>query len=69
MVGRHLQPTGCRRPKAVATEEISRTLQNFQVRWSGTVEDAISSEGEPEDDTLEEAEPVQHRQCHEIVPP
>ena len=70
-VSRHLQPTGCRRPKAAATGEVSRTLQNVQVRRSSTMEDAICSDGKPIVDALGDAEPVQHRQCvgHVIVPP
>jgi hypothetical protein len=70
-VGRYLQPTGCRRLKVAATGEVSRTLQNVQVRWCGAMEDAISSDGKPEDDALADAEPVQHRQriSHVIIPP
>lgn len=72
-MGRHLQPTGCRRPKAAATGKVSRTLQNVQVRWCGTMtmKDAISSDGKPEDDALGDAKPVQHRQrvSHVIMPP
>jgi hypothetical protein len=71
MVGRHLQPTGCRPPKAAATGEVSHTLQNVQVRWSGTMEDAISSDGKPEYDALGDAKRVQQRQrvSHGIIPP
>ena len=66
-----LQPTGCRRPKASATGEVSRTLQDVQVRRSSTMEDAICSDGEQVGDALGDAEPVQHRQCvgHVIVQP
>jgi hypothetical protein len=34
-------------------------LQNDQVRWSGTMKNAISIDGKPEDDALGDAEPVQ----------
>jgi hypothetical protein len=68
-VGCHFQPTGCRRPKAAATGKVSRTLQNVQVRWCGTMtmKDAISSDGKPEDDALGDAKPVQHRHRHLIL--